>query len=552
MRRKGAQRCAYASCTHASRGQARVAVGPHGVRAAAAPAAAPGRHADVADRRRTARQRGARRRGEAAIVGPLRRPQQRPGAARSVRAGSWLGPLRRHRLTAAAAGKGHRLRAQRCTTPEACAQCALLLFSRDDAVACAGARAGARGAAASPPARPHASGVAADRPWPRADCGVSCHGKCAAQLSTACRGAGSSADATKPLGFALQPNQLLAPRPICGVLGEDLAVLCDREQRLVPYLVALCIDTVERHGLHTIGIHRIACDPERLRQWRAQLDAGRNDEAADIVRNDAGIASAALQAFLRELPDPLLPPALHGELLACDDIGDAESRLTSIRAVLLKLPPPNYATLRYIMEHLVRVAERQLENGMSAVSLADIFAPLLVRAGRASAGASSAGAVAARPTAAPSSADNPPANVVVRSASSEQDSTFDTLLGRLRAAAVVSNMIESRKHVMPAKDAAVRWASNFADMLADDDGVQLLRKFLVQEFSNDNLDFWLGVNHYHRSQPRHRFGMAQQLVTDFLMVRACRVGCAAVRLSRPCGAPLCSGALGPKSACPTT
>lgn len=52
------------------------------------------------------------------------------------------------------------------------------------------------------------------------------------------------------------------------------------------------------------------------------------------------------------------------------------------------------------------------------------------------------------------------------------------------------------------------------------DGSALYRAFLLREFSNENLDFWLAVEEYKKSKSQKMAAKAQQIYNDFVAVKA--------------------------------
>jgi Rho GTPase-activating protein RGD1 len=66
--------------------------------------------------------------------------------------------------------------------------------------------------------------------------------------------------------------------------------------------------------------------------------------------------------------------------IAILEIDDDTVRRDSLHAVINELPDPNYATLRALVLHLNRVAERAQVNRMSTSNLALCFAPTLLGA----------------------------------------------------------------------------------------------------------------------------------------------------------------------------
>ena len=57
------------------------------------------------------------------------------------------------------------------------------------------------------------------------------------------------------------------------------------------------------------------------------------------------------------------------------------------------------------------------------------------------------------------------------------------------------------------------------------DGSSLYRAFLLREFSNENLEFWLAVEDYKNSKPQKMAAKAQQIYNDFVAVEASKEVC---------------------------
>ncbi|CAL1276657.1 unnamed protein product [Larinioides sclopetarius] len=118
------------------------------------------------------------------------------------------------------------------------------------------------------------------------------------------------------------------------VFGVDLITLVKAHNTLRPFVVDLCIKETEKRGLDVEGLYRVS---------------GFSDEI-ELCR----------MVFERE------KPAL-GE------------RLEALKEALNSLPPAHYQTLKFLMAHLYRVAERQKYNLMTPQNLSTVFCPTLMR-----------------------------------------------------------------------------------------------------------------------------------------------------------------------------
>uniref|UniRef100_A0A8C3SBY8 Rho-GAP domain-containing protein n=1 Tax=Chelydra serpentina TaxID=8475 RepID=A0A8C3SBY8_CHESE len=93
---------------------------------------------------------------------------------------------------------------------------------------------------------------------------------------------------------------------------------------------------------------------------------GRDGVLADPEWDDVHVVTGALKLFFRELPEPLVPFALF-------------DRVQRLGELVQSLPPPNYATLRYILAHLRKVMEHADVNRMTRQNIGIVFGPTLLR-----------------------------------------------------------------------------------------------------------------------------------------------------------------------------
>ncbi|XP_027451622.1 rho GTPase-activating protein 9 isoform X3 [Zalophus californianus] len=95
--------------------------------------------------------------------------------------------------------------------------------------------------------------------------------------------------------------------------------------------------------------------------------------------DDIHVVTGALKLFLRELPQPLVPPLLLPHFRAALAVSESEQRLSQIRELIGSMPKPNRDTLRYLLEHLCRVIAHSDKNRMTPHNLGIVFGPTLFR-----------------------------------------------------------------------------------------------------------------------------------------------------------------------------
>ncbi|XP_017205972.3 rho GTPase-activating protein 9 isoform X2 [Oryctolagus cuniculus] len=94
---------------------------------------------------------------------------------------------------------------------------------------------------------------------------------------------------------------------------------------------------------------------------------------------DIHVVTGALKLFLRELPQPLVPPTLLPHFRAALALSESEQRLSQIQELIGSMPKPNHDTLRYLLEHLCRVIAHSDKNRMTPHNLGIVFGPTLFR-----------------------------------------------------------------------------------------------------------------------------------------------------------------------------
>ena len=92
--------------------------------------------------------------------------------------------------------------------------------------------------------------------------------------------------------------------------------------------------------------------------------------------DDVHVIAGCLKLFLRELPEPLLPHALHERLRAAATGEGEESIATSIGVITEELRLVERDTLEVVVRHVARVAE--VANKMDVDNLALLFGQVLL------------------------------------------------------------------------------------------------------------------------------------------------------------------------------
>ncbi|KAI0028320.1 GTPase activating protein [Vararia minispora EC-137] len=181
------------------------------------------------------------------------------------------------------------------------------------------------------------------------------------------------------------PAPALAPAPErtgsgnTNTFGVNLAEQVAREGTDVPGIVVKLAGAIEKHGITSVGIYRVNGTMSKVGRLREMLNRdpeGVNLDAEEWAGDINNVASVMKQWF-RELPEPLLTHTLHTGFLDAANIENDRLRHIRLHERVNELPDPNYATLKYFMGHLNKIAQYQSENQMSVSNLAIVFGPTL-------------------------------------------------------------------------------------------------------------------------------------------------------------------------------
>ena len=72
--------------------------------------------------------------------------------------------------------------------------------------------------------------------------------------------------------------------------------------------------------------------------------------------NDISAVTSVLKQYLRELPNPLFTFELYPKFIELVNLENNEEKIEQFKQLLSKLPKVNYATIKYLMLHLFRLA----------------------------------------------------------------------------------------------------------------------------------------------------------------------------------------------------
>ncbi|MPC36045.1 Active breakpoint cluster region-related protein [Portunus trituberculatus] len=166
-----------------------------------------------------------------------------------------------------------------------------------------------------------------------------------------------------------------------GLFGANIAVICRREKRSVPFIVTRCVREVERRGMQEVGIYRVSGLASDITKLKKSFESNPYEAEQLIKEVDIHSVTGLLKLFLRELPEALYTSELYPRFFEAYSATDAEYRKTTLLKLFSSLPQLNQSIIAYLLEHLVKVVEMEHYNKMSLHNLATVFGPTLLRPG---------------------------------------------------------------------------------------------------------------------------------------------------------------------------
>ncbi|KAG2048512.1 RhoGAP-domain-containing protein [Suillus hirtellus] len=161
--------------------------------------------------------------------------------------------------------------------------------------------------------------------------------------------------------------------------GVDLAEQMARDNVELPAILEKCCTAIEKHGLQSQGIYRISGMARKVASLKERLDKDMDSVNLDSEEwiSDINNVTSVLKMWFRELPDPLLTSTLHQGFVEAAKIENDRLRHIRLHERVNDLPDPNYATLKYFLGHLHKIAEYEADNSMSIQNLAIVFGQTL-------------------------------------------------------------------------------------------------------------------------------------------------------------------------------
>lgn len=164
-----------------------------------------------------------------------------------------------------------------------------------------------------------------------------------------------------------------------GIFGVDLTTLVTAHKCKIPFIVKKCVEEVERHGMLQEGIYRISGFADEIDALKMALDKdGEKADMSVLAYSNINVISGVLKLYLRLLPVPLITFHSYPAFMKSTVNKTIGEQVQSLRDAIKLLPLAHFNCLKYILEHLNRIASHHAINKMNDSNLATVFAPTLI------------------------------------------------------------------------------------------------------------------------------------------------------------------------------
>ncbi|XP_037818493.1 beta-chimaerin [Lucilia sericata] len=190
------------------------------------------------------------------------------------------------------------------------------------------------------------------------DCGIIAHNKCSELVPAKC---------------------LPDLKRIRGVFGTDLTIVAQLYQCSIPFVVRRCVEEVEARGMLQEGIYRVSGFADEIDALKLALDSdGEKTNMSESAYGNINVIAGTLKLYLRLLPVPLITFQAYPNFMEAARNNNQDEQVKQMKDAVKNLPLAHYNCLKFMMEHLKRVASHYAVNKMNEHNLATVFAPTLI------------------------------------------------------------------------------------------------------------------------------------------------------------------------------
>jgi len=146
----------------------------------------------------------------------------------------------------------------------------------------------------------------------------------------------------------------------------------------IPVFLRMAITFIEREGLDAEGLYRVPGNRAHVDLLFQHFDEDPMVDIDDLDIAVNAVATAVKDFFFKRLP-PILEDDHMAELETISLIPDRSIKVLELGKLIKRLPKTNFAVLKFIFQHFVKVTESSKENCMDSKNLAICWWPTLLQ-----------------------------------------------------------------------------------------------------------------------------------------------------------------------------
>ncbi|KAI9294417.1 Rho GTPase activation protein [Neoconidiobolus thromboides FSU 785] len=148
----------------------------------------------------------------------------------------------------------------------------------------------------------------------------------------------------------------------------------------IPLMVIQCMEYILKKGIDEEGVFRRSPSSLLLKEAKNAYDEERR---VDLDDYGVHVAAVLLKVFIRELPEPLIPPTLYDAIKDMNPILNDEIKLKEYikENIINRLNVQTQQLLQYLGYGLNKISKNQSSNKMTSNNLAIVWTPNLLKSG---------------------------------------------------------------------------------------------------------------------------------------------------------------------------
>jgi len=161
------------------------------------------------------------------------------------------------------------------------------------------------------------------------------------------------------------------------LFGVSLKELYNEEEGKFPKVLEDILSYLEAHAESTEGIFRVSGGKHTVDSLKDAINSGATPDVSETL--DPHTIPALFKAFLRELPDPLIPYSHLAGFMDLVTIEELQERMTKTDKMIQNLPPAHQYLMVRVLALGNKISEAKSVTKMDTNNIAVVLGPNIIR-----------------------------------------------------------------------------------------------------------------------------------------------------------------------------